>query len=286
MQHSSDIAFSPAVKAIQAARGSREAYARLEARGGFRTALTPDLVAFLGRAETAFLATASCSGQPYVQHRGGPPGFIRQVGPTTLGWAEYTGNRQYISRGNLSENDRAALIVVNYAERRRVKLWGRARFDPAPRLVEQLMPAQYDAQPEGVLLFEVAAWDLNCREHIPELLDAKGVAAALDALRQRVAELESENARLRSAQIAPPVHARNSSDGFQARRDLSFAETGKRCRNEMTRGACPLGSGALALWPSAGTPTGIESSGSGRDRNAGAPNAKGRECREPRPSDC
>jgi predicted pyridoxine 5'-phosphate oxidase superfamily flavin-nucleotide-binding protein len=195
---SSDIAFSPAVKALQATRGSREAYARLEARGGFSTELTPDIGGFLESAVTAYLATASAAGQPYVQHRGGPPGFIRVLGERTLGFTDYRGNRQYISTGNISENDRAALIVVDYAERRRVKLWGRARFDSDPDLIARLMPRNYRAGPEQALLFDVEAWDVNCSQHIPQLLPADAVASAVQELHARIHLLEAENAKLRA----------------------------------------------------------------------------------------
>lgn len=195
---SSDIAFTPAVKALQTTRGSRDAYARLEARGGFATELTPDLGAFLESAVTAYLATASAAGRPYVQHRGGPPGFIRVLGQKTLGFADYRGNRQYISTGNISENDRAALIVVDYAERRRAKLWGRARFDSDPGLIARLMPETYRARPEQALVFDVEAWDINCSQHIPQLLPADAVAGALQELNTRIHALEAENAKLRA----------------------------------------------------------------------------------------
>jgi predicted pyridoxine 5'-phosphate oxidase superfamily flavin-nucleotide-binding protein len=195
---SSDIAFTPAVKALQVTRGSRDAYARLEARGGFQTELTPDLGAFLESAVTAYLATVSAAGQPYVQHRGGPPGFIRVLGEKILGFADYHGNRQYISTGNISENNRATLIVVDYAERRRVKLWGRARFDSDPELIARLMPENYHARPEQALLFDVEAWDINCSQHIPQLLPAESVARALQELHARIDALESENAKLRT----------------------------------------------------------------------------------------
>src|SRR5437868_8499537 len=144
---SSDIAFTPRVKSIQAERGSRGNYARMEERGGFRTELTEDLAQFLSGIDTAFLATTNARGQPYTQHRGGPKGFIKILGPKTLGFADYKGNRQYITTGNLAENDRAFLFLMDYAHRRRVKLWGRARVvadDDA--LVARLMPEDYEAR--------------------------------------------------------------------------------------------------------------------------------------------
>jgi predicted pyridoxine 5'-phosphate oxidase superfamily flavin-nucleotide-binding protein len=193
----SDIAFTPAVKAIQSRRGSRPAYAARESTGGFRTAVTPDLVAFLADVDTAYLATASAGGQPYAQHRGGPKGFIRALDDRTLGFADYRGNRQYVTLGNLSENDRAFLILMDYAHCRRVKLWGRARVvERDPALIEKLMPEGYRARPEQAILFDVEAWDVNCPQHIPQKLDAAEVAQAVQALSARVAALEAENAAL------------------------------------------------------------------------------------------
>jgi predicted pyridoxine 5'-phosphate oxidase superfamily flavin-nucleotide-binding protein len=195
---SSDIAFTPAVKALQAERGSRRAYARMEEGGGFRTAIGEDLVAFLAGVDTAYLATANAEGQPYAQHRGGPKGFIRVIDDHTIGFADYAGNRQYVTTGNLSENDRAFLFLMDYAHRRRIKLWGRARVvrdDPA--LLARLMPEGYRARPEQAILFDVAAWDVNCPQHIPQKLDAEDVAAALAKLQERVNKLTAENATLR-----------------------------------------------------------------------------------------
>ncbi|MGE3872727.1 MAG: pyridoxamine 5'-phosphate oxidase family protein, partial [Parvibaculaceae bacterium] len=197
---SSDIAFTPRIKAIQAERGSRANYARMEERGGFRTELTEDLVQFLTRVDTAFLATANAAGQPYAQHRGGPKGFIRILGPRTLGFADFKGNRQFITTGNLDENDRAFLFLMDYAQRRRVKIWGRARVvadDDA--LVERLMPAGYEARPEQAILFEVEAWDINCPQHIPQKIDAGDVEQVLVQLQARIARLEEENAALRGS---------------------------------------------------------------------------------------
>lgn len=196
---SSDIAFTPRVKAIQAERGSRPNYARMEERGGFRTELTEDLAQFLAGIDTAFLATANAAGQPYTQHRGGPKGFIRILGPKTLGFADYKGNRQYITTGNLAENDRAFLFLIDYAHRRRVKIWGRARVvadDDA--LVARLMPEDYEARPEQVVLFEVEAWDINCPQHIPQKIDGADVARVLGGLQERIAALEAENVALRA----------------------------------------------------------------------------------------
>ncbi len=197
MAVSSDIAFTPAVKAVQSARGSRDLYARVEDRGGFRTRITEDLAAFLASVDTAYLATASAEGQPYAQHRGGPKGFIRVLNDTTLGFADYTGNRQYISAGNLMENDRAFLFLMDYAHRRRVKVWGRARMTDDEALIAQLMPPDYRARPEQAVLFEVEAWDMNCPQHIPQKIDMADVTSLVSRFEARIAALEAENAALK-----------------------------------------------------------------------------------------
>lgn len=204
---SSDVAFNDAVKALQERRHSRDIYARMEARGGFETAIGPDLIAFLTEIDTAYLATASSSGQPYAQHRGGPKGFGRSVDRTTLGFADYTGNRQYIATGNLHRNDKAFLFLMDYAHLRRIKLWGRARvFEDDTASIVSLMPDGYRASAEQAILFQVAAWDSNCPQHIPRKLDADEVALDLDELRTRISSLEVENDRLR-ARLAPTLQA-------------------------------------------------------------------------------
>src|ERR1700688_3012520 len=191
--YSSDVAFPPAVKAIQARKGSRSAYARVEQHGGWRTEIDEDLAAFLAAQDSMFLATASADGQPYIQHRGGPKGFIRVLDKNTLAFADYSGNRQYITQGNLSENPKAHIFVMNYTHRRRVKIWGEARVvDDDPALMTSLMPQGYKARPEQVILFKIAAWDTNCPQHIPQKLHAADVAAALAARDARIAELETQ----------------------------------------------------------------------------------------------
>lgn len=196
---SSDVAFTPAVKAVQERKGSRKGYRRMEEKGGWQTKVTPELAAFLAERDSAFLATASRDGQPYVQHRGGPKGFIRVIDESTLGFADYAGNRQYITAGNLTENDRAFLFLMDYAHRRRVKIWGRARVvENDPDLIARLMPQGYPARPEQAILFTIVAWDVNCPQHIPQKLDAADVTAVVERLQRRIGELEAENARLRA----------------------------------------------------------------------------------------
>jgi predicted pyridoxine 5'-phosphate oxidase superfamily flavin-nucleotide-binding protein len=196
--YSSDVAFTPAVKAVQTRKGSRDAYAHAEQRGGWRTDIDEDLSAFLAAQDSMFLATASADGQPYVQHRGGPKGFIKVLDKNTLAFADFSGNRQYITQGNLSENPKANIFVMDYAHRRRVKIWGEARaVDDDPALTKSLMPQGYKARPEQVILFRVSAWDTNCPQHIPQKFDAADVAAALASRDARIAELETELAAVK-----------------------------------------------------------------------------------------
>jgi predicted pyridoxine 5'-phosphate oxidase superfamily flavin-nucleotide-binding protein len=194
---SSDIAFTPTVKAIQTARGSRSAYARMEAQGEFRTAIDERLIAMLAQANSAYLGTATADGQPYIQHRGGPRGFIRVLGERSLGFADYAGNRQYVSTGNLVDNPKAFLFLMDYARKGRIKIWGRARFTDDPTIIAQLMPEAYRAQPEAALLFDIEAWDINCPQHIPQKFDADQVAAALGERDAEIARLKAEIAQLK-----------------------------------------------------------------------------------------
>jgi uncharacterized protein len=201
---SSDVAFTAAVKHIQARKGSRDAYARVEQNGGWRTEIDEDLAAFLADSNSLLFATASADGQPYVQHRGGPKGFLRVLDRNTLAFADYSGNRQFITQGNLSENPKAYILVMDYAHRRRVKIWGEARVvEDDPALLQSMMPQGYRARPEQVILFTIVAWDTNCPQHIPQKFDAADVAAALAARDARIAELESELAVKREPAAAP-----------------------------------------------------------------------------------
>ncbi|MBC7579684.1 MAG: pyridoxamine 5'-phosphate oxidase family protein [Tardiphaga sp.] len=196
--YSSDVAFTPAVKAIQVRKGSRDAYAHVEHNGGWRTEVDDHLAAFLADTDSLFLATASADSQPYIQHRGGPKGFVRVLDSQTLAFADYSGNRQYITQGNLAENPKANIFVMDFAHRRRVKLWGEARVvEDDPALLTSLMPSGYKARPEQAILFKIAAWDTNCPQHIPQKFDAADVAAALASRDVRIKELETELATLK-----------------------------------------------------------------------------------------
>jgi predicted pyridoxine 5'-phosphate oxidase superfamily flavin-nucleotide-binding protein len=210
--YSSDVAFTPAVKAIQARKGSREAYAQVERRG-WRTEIDENLAAFLADANSFYFATASADGQPYIQHRGGPKGFIKILDASTIAFADFGGNRQYITQGNLSENPKAYIFVMDYAHRRRVKLWGEARVvDDDPALTQSLMPKGYKARPEQVILFKISAWDTNCPQHIPQKFEAADVAAALAARDARIAELEAELAELKGRRQSTISQAASRTD--------------------------------------------------------------------------
>ena len=197
MGYSSDVAFTPSVKAIQTRKGSRRAYARQEEAGAWQTTIDDDLKGFIEAQTSIFLATANAEGQPYIQHRGGPPGLLRVLDDRTLGFVDYAGNRQFISSGNLADNSKACLFLIDYAQRRRIKIWGTARIVEADSaLTAQLMPAGYKARAEQVILFTVTAWDSNCAQHIPQRFEAVDVAAALAAKDQEIAAMKAEVARL------------------------------------------------------------------------------------------
>ncbi len=195
---SSDVAFTDPVKAVQSRLGSRDTYAGMEREGGFATEIDDDLADFIGEQRSLLLATASASGQPYVQHRGGPPGFLRVLDPHTLAFADFKGNRQYISLGNLTENPRVQLFLIDYVDRRRVKIWGEAKVvEDEAALVARLASPGYKARPERAIVIHVTAWDANCPQHIPLRLEAGDVEAALATRDRRIAELEAEVAALR-----------------------------------------------------------------------------------------
>jgi uncharacterized protein len=203
--YASDVAFSPAVKQIQIRKGSREHYAHQEQRG-WRTEVDDNLAAFLAETNSFYLATASADGQPYIQHRGGPKGFLKVLDKHTLAFADFAGNQQYITQGNLTENPKAYIFVMDYAHRRRVKIWGEAKIvEDDSTLMQSLMPKGYRARGEQVILFTVGAWDTNCPQHIPQKFDAADVAAALAARDGRIAELEAEVAALKGEKAPAPM---------------------------------------------------------------------------------
>ncbi|HXV09343.1 MAG TPA: pyridoxamine 5'-phosphate oxidase family protein [Burkholderiales bacterium] len=193
----SDIAFTQSVKAIQARRGSRAAHARME--NAWDTFITPELEAFIAEQTSVFLATANATGQPYAQHRGGPPGFLRVLDRKTLAFADFRGNRQFITLGNLAENPKAFLFLIDYERRQRVKIWGEARvLENDPELLAELMPRGYKARAEQVIVFKVDTWNANCPQHIPRRFEATTVARMLEERAQRIAALEAEIVRLKA----------------------------------------------------------------------------------------
>ena len=202
--------FTPAAQRAQAERGSAKAYERRLAEG-FPDKVTPELAQFIAGLDMAFLATATAEGAPYIQHRGGPKGFIKVIDEKTLGFADFRGNQQYITLANLSENDRAFLFLLDPARRQRIKLWGRARVvEDDPALIEKLFDPGYKARPERAVLFTIEAWDVNCSQHIVARFTEAELEEAFSAVAGKIAELEAENARLRAllAQTTPPEPAR------------------------------------------------------------------------------
>jgi len=194
----SDIAFSPSVKSIQEKMGSRQQYERMEERGGWQNVITQDLADFVAERDSLYLATASAEGRPYIQHRGGPKGFLKVLDDRTLAFADFVGNRQYISLGNLAENHQAFLFLMDYATQTRIKVWGTAEvITDDPDLLQQLTDSQYKGKPERVIRFHVEAWDANCRQHIPLKYSQEDVESILQPLKDRLTALESENETLK-----------------------------------------------------------------------------------------
>lgn len=192
-----DVAFTPAVKAAQECKRSRDIYEPME----MGNAIDASLAAFIGQVRSFYLATASAEGQPYIQHRGGPPGFLHVLGEHSLAFADFKGNRQFISTGNLAENSKAFIFLMDYAHRQRIKFWGTARVVEGDAVLEKrLMPEGYRARTEQVILFDVEAWDANCPQHIPQMFFAQDVAQAIEQRDGKIALLEEEIAALRAAE--------------------------------------------------------------------------------------
>lgn len=195
----SDVAFTPTVKAIQSAKGSRDAYARVEQRHGWETTATPRLAEFISELDMFYLGTANADGQPYIQYRGGSKGFLKVVDEQTLGFADFGGNQQFITLGNLSDNPQAFLFLIDYVNRRRIKVWGTARVvDDDPEFIAQLADDDYYARPERAILFTISAWDVNCPQHIHRRIPEADVASEIDRLQSRIRELQGEIETLRS----------------------------------------------------------------------------------------
>jgi predicted pyridoxine 5'-phosphate oxidase superfamily flavin-nucleotide-binding protein len=191
-EYPSDIAFTPAVKAVQSAKGSRHSYSRMEERGGWQTTVTPELEAFLADLDMFYLGTSSADGQPYIQYRGGPPGLLKVIDKKTLGFADFGGNQQYISLGNLSENPKAFIFLMDYVRSRRIKLWGKAKVTEGNAVLEEkLGDPDYPGKVERVILFQIEAWDINCPQHIHKRFPQRQVVPVIEELQSRIADLEA-----------------------------------------------------------------------------------------------
>jgi predicted pyridoxine 5'-phosphate oxidase superfamily flavin-nucleotide-binding protein len=188
-----ELAFTPTVKAMQTQNGSRQAYARMETRGPNNDTLTPTLVEFIGDRDGFYMGTVNANGWPYIQFRGGPAGFLKVLDEQTLGFADFGGNGQYLSVGNLADSDRVFLFLMDYAHRRRLKIWGRATVEgDRPGLIEQLHVPGYSAEPQRAILIHVEAWDWNCPQHIPHKYSEQEVLNVVGPLQARIAELEAQ----------------------------------------------------------------------------------------------
>jgi len=191
--YSSDVAFTPAVKDIQSRKGSRANYARVEENGGWQTEVTDNLAEFIAAQTSFFLATANAEGQPYIQHRGGPPGFLKVLDKTTMAFADFRGNQQFITQGNLVENTKAYIFLIDYVNRQRIKIWGEARvIEDDKALITSLMPENYRARPEQAILFRITAWDSNCPQHIPQKIDLSDVIAVVSERERQITELRAQ----------------------------------------------------------------------------------------------
>ncbi len=191
-----DIAFTPAVKAAQTQRGSRETYERYTAKAPANDTITPELAEFIAHIDGGYLGTVSSNGYPYIQFRGGPPGFLKVLDDKTIGFADFSGNVQYITVGNLSENNKAFLFLMDYRHRRRFKLWGHARYvEDDPELIEQLRVPDYPAKIERAVVFTLEAFSQNCPQHIPVHYSEAELQVEIDAatapLQAKIADLEA-----------------------------------------------------------------------------------------------
>ena len=202
MKHTiSEIAFTSTVKAAQEKRGSRASYARMEKSGNpgpWGDVVTLELVEFITEQDAFYFGTASAEEQPYIQYRGGPKGFLKVLDQHTLAFADFAGNAQYISLGNLNENNKAFIFLMDYPNRSRIKIWGTAEFiEDDPELLQRVVDADYKSRPERVLLFNVKAWTPNCPQHIKKRFTVEEVAPTIQKLQQCIIELQEMNSSLR-----------------------------------------------------------------------------------------
>ncbi len=189
----SDIAFTPSVKQWQEKLGSRKSYERMAVNRDWQQKITPDFEAFIAQRDSFYLATSNSEGQPYIQHRGGPKGFLKVIDKETLGFADYSGNRQYITAGNLDENQKVHLFLMDYLNRTRIKVWGEAQvIEGDAELLYSLSNPDYQAKPERVILIKLKAWDVNCPQHITPRYTQEDIQPYIDQLQKRIEELEAK----------------------------------------------------------------------------------------------
>jgi predicted pyridoxine 5'-phosphate oxidase superfamily flavin-nucleotide-binding protein len=194
----SDIAFTSSVKGEQEKHGSRKGYQKMAEKRDWQNTVTDDLKSFIAERDSIYIATSNREGQPYIQHRGGPKGFLKILDERTLAFADYSGNKQYISMGNLADNDKAYIFLMDYPNHQRIKIWGSAKVvEDDAELLARMMPDGYRARPERVFVFTITAWDANCPQHIMPRYDEDMVRRLTEKLTVRVGELEAENARLK-----------------------------------------------------------------------------------------
>ncbi|MFB2835659.1 pyridoxamine 5'-phosphate oxidase family protein [Floridanema evergladense] len=192
-----EIAFTPEVQAAQSQRGSRQTYEKYIANGPANDIITPKIAEFINQLDGFYLGTVSSNGYPYIQFRGGAPGFLKVLDEKTLGFADFSGNVQYITVGNLSGNDKAFLFLMDYRHRQRIKIWGRAEYiEGDSALIEQLRVPDYPAEVERAIIFHVEATSENCPQHIPIRYSETEVATMMAPLQARIVQLEQQLANL------------------------------------------------------------------------------------------
>jgi predicted pyridoxine 5'-phosphate oxidase superfamily flavin-nucleotide-binding protein len=197
-----EIAFTPEVKLAQEQRGSRQTYERYIANGSANDTITPNIAEFIAQLDGFYLGTVSSNGYPYIQFRGGAPGFLKVLDEKRIGFADFSGNVQYITVGNLSGNNKAFLFLMDYRHRKRIKLWGRAEYvEDDSELSERLRVPDYPAKIERAIVFHVEATSENCPQHIPIRYSEKEVEAMMAPLRERIAELERDLSEQNSSSI-------------------------------------------------------------------------------------
>lgn len=194
----SDIAFTPSVKNEQENRGSRTGYQKMEERSGWRNTVDDSLRDFIAARESFYLGTVSSDGYPYIQHRGGKAGFLKVLDDRRLAFADFVGNKQYITLGNLTDNPRAFIFLMDYRNKRRIKIWGRAEYiEDDDALLNSLVDTDYNGRPERAIVFTIEAWDSNCPQHIPQMWSEAEIAPVVNAMNARIEELEAEVAALK-----------------------------------------------------------------------------------------